>query len=165
MMTHDLKRAACAALFALLTHTIAFAHGATAGDVSIGHAFATPSVPGATNGAAYIATLENTGKRPDRLLRVSTPVAASAEMHTMSVDAGGVMRMRELADMPVNPGTPIKMRPGQGAHIMLMGLKRPLKEGDTFPMTMEFERGGKVEVKVVVQVPKARAGETTEHKH
>ena len=165
-MTHHLKRAASAALVALFfTHTIAVAHESTAGDVSIGHPFATPSLPGATNGAAYIATLENTGKRPDRLLRVSTPVAASAEMHTMSVDAGGVMRMRELADMPVNPGTPIKMRPGQGAHIMLMGLKRPLKEGDTFPMTMEFERGGKVEVKVVVQVPKARAGETTEHKH
>jgi periplasmic copper chaperone A len=163
-MTFDLKRAAGAALFALCATAIAHAHGATAGDVSIGHPYATPSVPGANNGAAYIATLENTGKQPDRLLRVSTPVAARTELHTMSMD-DGVMRMREVDAIAVAPGTPVKMRPGQGYHIMLMGLKKPLKEGESFPMTMEFERGGKVEVKVVVQLPRPHAGETAEHKH
>ena len=164
-MTIDLKRTACAALFALFSITIADAHGSRAGDVSIGHAYATPSLPGASNGVAYIATLENTGKQPDRLLRVSTPAAARTELHTMAVDAGDVMRMREITEIALAPGALIKMRPGQGMHIMLIGLKQPLKEGDSFPMTMEFERAGKVEVKVVVQVPKAPAGETAEHKH
>lgn len=167
-MTTDLKRAVGAALFALLAHAGAQAHGSTAGDVSIGHPYATPSLPGARNGAAYIATLENTGKQPDRLLRVSSPVAGHAEVHTMTMD-GGVMRMREIDAIPLAPGESIKMRPGQGYHFMLMDLKQPLKEGDTFPMTMEFERGGKVEVKVVVQVPKAKAkameGDMAEHKH
>ena len=46
------------------------------------------------------------------------------------------------------------MRPGQGAHLMLIGLPEPLREGASFPMTLEFERGGKTEVKVVVQQPK-----------
>ena len=162
-MTIDPKRAACAAFFTVFS--IAQAHGGSAGAVNIGHPFATPSVPGASTGAAYIANLENTGKQPDRLLRVSTPVAARTEMHTMAVDAGGVMRMREIGDIPLAPGAAIKMRPGAGIHFMLMGLKQPLKDGESFPMTLEFERGGKVEVKVVVQVPKARAGETAEHKH
>ena len=165
-MTTDLKRAVGAALFALFAHVGAQAHGSTAGDVSIGHPYATPSLPGAKNGAAYIATLENTGKQPDRLLRVSSPVAGHGEVHTMTMD-GGVMRMREVEAIPLAPGESIKMRPGQGYHFMLMDLKQPLKEGDTFPMTMEFERGGKVEVKVVVQVPKAKAMEAAmdEHKH
>ncbi|HKX44171.1 MAG TPA: copper chaperone PCu(A)C [Burkholderiaceae bacterium] len=163
-MTIDLtRRAACAALLAWFAHAGAQAHGYTAGDVHIGHPYATPSVPGARNGAAYIASLE--AQKADRLLRVSTPVAERAELHTMSVDAGGVMRMREVGDLPLTPGTPIKMRPGEGPHFMLMGLKQPLKEGDSFPMTLEFERGGKVEVKVVVQVPKGDAAGTAEHKH
>ena len=166
-MTSDLKRAACAALFpliALFSTVPVRAHGTTAGDVNIGHPYATPSVPGASNGVAYIATLENTGKQPDRLLRVRTPVAERAEVHTMSMD-GGVMRMREVDGIDLAPGVPVRMRPGQGYHFMLMGLKKSLKEGDSFPMTMEFERGGKVEVKVVVQAPKADAGAMAEHKH
>ena len=143
----------------------AFGHGSSVGDIDIGHPYATPSLAGARTGAAYIATLENTGARPDRLLRASTPVAARVEMHEMKLDAGGVMRMRETDAIVVAPKQPIRMRPGLGLHLMLVDLKQPLKEGDTFPMAMEFERAGKVEVKVVVQVPKPRSGESAEHKH
>jgi copper(I)-binding protein len=155
------------ALFAglvLLAGSPAGAHEKAAGDINIVHPYATPSVPGASNGAAYIATLENTGKTADRLLRASTPVAARAEIHTMSMD-DGVMRMREIGEIAIVPGTPIKMRPGVGYHFMLMGLKQPLKTGDTFPMTLVFERAGAVEVKVVVQVPTAHAAETGAHTH
>ena len=166
----SIRRAACAALIAVAS-VGAHAHGGRAGDVEITHPFATPTPPGAVNGAAYIATLENIGKQPDRLLRVSTPIAQRAEIHTMAVDAGGVMRMREADAIPLAPGAPVKMRPGDGYHFMLMGLKHPLKEGDSFPLMMEFERGGKAEVKVVVQVPRPRAGEAAAmgemagHKH
>ena len=148
-----LRRAFGVACIAVLA-TTTYAHGGRAGDIEITHPYATPTPAGATNGAAYVATLENTGKQPDRLLRISTPIAQRAEIHTMAVDAGGVMRMREAAAMDLAPGVPVKMRPGDGYHFMLIGLKQPLKEGDSFPLTMEFERGGKTEVKVVVQVPK-----------
>ena len=131
------------------------AHDHKAGAVRIGHPFATPSLAGTANGAAYIATLENTGTKPDRLLRASTPVAERVELHTMALDAGGVMRMREVGEIALAPKVPIRMRPGQGHHLMLIGLKRPLKEGETFPLALEFEHGGKVEAKVVVQVPRA----------
>ena len=133
------------------------AHDFTAGDVRIGHPFAVPSLAGTANGAAYLATLENTGAKPDRLLRAGTPVATRVELHAMALDAGGVMRMREVGELALAPKAMIRMRPGQGHHFMLIGLTRPLKEGETFPLTLEFERGGKVEVKVVVQVPRAGA--------
>ncbi len=157
----------CALLFSFgtLTGLTALAHDYRAGDVRVVHPYATPSTAGMRSGAAYVATLENTGATPDRLLRASTPQAGRVELHNMSVDSGGVMRMRELDHISVEPGKPIKMRPGSGFHFMLMDLKQPLKEGDKFPMTLEFERGGKVEVKVVIQVPKPRPGDSAEHKH
>ena len=165
MTIKPMTRAAGAALLALFLNAGAWAHCSQAGDVEIRHPYATPTAAGASSGAAYIATLENGGKRQDRLLRLSTPIAARTEMHSMAVDAGGVMRMREVGEIVLAPGVPLKMRPGQGVHFMLVGLKQPLKEGDSFPMTMEFENSGKVEVKVVVQVPKARSGETVGHAH
>ena len=137
------------------------AHDYKAGSVRIGHPYATPSIPGAPHGAAYLATLENGGSAADRLVRASSPAAARVEIHTMSMD-GGVMRMREIEAIPVAPKETVTMRPGQGYHLMLMQLKAPLKVGDTFPLTLEFEKGGKVEVRVDVQQPRAKAAE---HKH
>ena len=143
----------------------AFAHGASVGAVEITHPFATPSLPGATTGAAYFATLENKGASPDQLVRAATPVAASVEMHTMSIDAQGVMRMREVDAIALAPHTAIRMRPGAGFHLMLVGLKQPLKEGDTFPMALQFERAGKVDVEVVVQTPRASGAPADMHSH
>jgi copper(I)-binding protein len=136
----------------------AAAHDFSVGNVEITHPFATPSVPGASVGAAYFATLENNGAQPDKLVHASTPVAASVEMHTMSVDAQGVMRMREVDGIALGAKASIKMRPGMGFHLMLVGLKKPLKEGDTFPMSLQFEHAGKVDVKVYVQTPRAEGG-------
>jgi hypothetical protein len=138
-------------LAAVLVAAAAFAHGSTIGDIEIGHPYATPSLPGTTNGAAYFAMLENTGNNADRLLRASTPTATRVELHTMAVDAQGVMRMREVDGIALAPHAKIRMRPGSGLHLMLVGLKEPLKDGARFPMTLEFERAGKVEVTVVVQ--------------
>jgi hypothetical protein len=136
----------------------AAAHDYSAGSLEITHPFATPSLPGATIGAAYVATLENNGGQSDKLVHASTPVAASVEMHSMTVDAQGVMRMREVDGIVIASKAALKMRPGMGYHMMLVGLKKPLKEGDTFPMTLQFERAGKVDVKVFVQIPRAPGG-------
>jgi len=138
------------------------AHDYSAGDIHIGHPFAVPTPPGLRNGAAYVATLANRGDRGDRLLRATTTMASRVEIHTMEIDAAGVMRMREAGDLPLAPGVALEMRPGQGVHLMLLGLKQPLAKGDTFMMTLEFEHAGAVEVKVVVQQPREAAAE---HKH
>jgi hypothetical protein len=142
----------------------AFGHGPTVGAIEIGQPYATPSLPGTSNGAAYFAMLENTGNAADRLLRAATPVAARVELHTMAVDAQGVMRMREVDAIALAPHARIRMRPGSGMHLMLVGLKEPLKDGARFPMTLEFERAGKVDVTVTVQsaIP---GGSAASHAH
>jgi copper(I)-binding protein len=141
------------------------AHGANVGDIAIGHPFATPSIPGTSNGAAYIASIENKGAVADRLVRASTPAAARVELHTMAVDAQGVMRMREIDGIALAPKAKVQMKPGSGLHLMLIGLKEPLKEDASFPLTLEFERAGKVEVKVIVGQPKPAAAAASGHMH
>jgi periplasmic copper chaperone A len=168
MNSHRLVSRLAAWAFTLSTAALsaaAIAHGSSVGAIEIGHPFATPSLAGSSNGAAYFATLENTGDKPDRLVRASTPVAASVQIHTMGMDTQGVMRMREVDAIPLAPKESISMRPGQGFHLMLIGLREPLKEGATFAMTLTFEHAGKVEVKVVVQTPRAASAPDAMHMH
>ncbi|MBV9248938.1 MAG: copper chaperone PCu(A)C [Acetobacteraceae bacterium] len=102
-------------------------------------------------GVVYLTATDNGA--PDRLLGVSTPVAERAELHE-SFAQGGVMKMRPVDAAPIAPGKPLRLAPG-GNHIMLMGLKRPLKEGDTFPITLKFEHAGAVEATALVRNPRA----------
>jgi copper(I)-binding protein len=105
---------------------------------------ATP--PGTDVGVAYF-TIRNPGKT-DRLLRVSTPIAASAELH-VSAMKDGIMRMEGLGSVDVG-GNPVTFEPS-GRHVMLMGLKHPLKEGDMFPLTLTFANAGQVQTSVRVR--------------
>jgi len=143
----------------------AAAHGANVGDIAIGHPYATPSIPGTSNGAAYLASIENKGAAADRLVSASTPMASRVEIHTMNLDANGVMRMREVDAITLAPKAKVQMKPGSGLHLMLIGLKEPLKEDATFPMTLEFERAGKVDVKVIVSQPKPGEAAAGGHMH
>src|ERR1700736_5849218 len=70
--------------------------------LKIDHPFARETPPGARAGGVFL-TVENTGGAPDRLLRLSSPVAGAAELHEMTLD-GGVMRMRAVPAMEVKPG-------------------------------------------------------------
>ncbi len=151
-------------LFAIVACAPAFGHEAQAGDITVAHPFATPTIAGTTTGAAYFTSLENKGAVADRLVRASTPAASRVEMHTMSVDVQGVMRMREIDAIALAPKAALKMRPGAGMHLMLVGLKEPLKAGASFPMTLQFERAGTVEVKVVVETLEPH-GASAVHSH
>jgi copper(I)-binding protein len=98
-------------------------------------------------GVIYL-TVRDTGA-PDRLVGVNTPVAAEAQLHESKMD-GNVMQMRPVEAAPVAAGQPLVLAPG-GYHIMLMGLKQPLKLGDTVPVTLVFERAGAVSATATVQ--------------
>ncbi len=161
---HGIARAAVAGALCTLALSGA-AHGANVGDIAIGHPYATPSLAGTGNGAAYLASIENKGTVADRLVRASTPAAARVEIHTMNLDAHGVMRMREIDGIALAPKAKVQMKPGAGLHMMLIGLKEPLKEDASFPMTLEFERAGKVEVKVIVGQPKPGGAGNAGHQH
>ena len=137
---------------------IASAHGYKVGAIAIGHPYARATVPGQPSGGAYL-RLENTGA-DDKLVSIKAQVSQSVELHTSSMD-GDVMRMRQVDAIDVPANKAVVLAPG-GMHIMLVGLKAPLKEGDRFPMTLKFEKAGEVVVDVVVQ---AVSPEAPAHKH
>jgi copper(I)-binding protein len=139
---------------ALLLAGAAHGHSYELGNIRIGHPHARPTVAQQPSGGAYL-TLENRGSAGDRLLDVSSPAAASAQIHTMSMD-GDVMRMREVGALDLAPAAKVEMKPGAGYHIMLIGLKQPLQAGDKFPMTLNFEKAGKIEVSVTVDGKEAK---------
>jgi periplasmic copper chaperone A len=117
-------------------------------EVSDAWARATPSK--AENGVAFLTIRAST---PDRLVSVSSPVAKKAELHAMEM-AGMVMKMRPLAGLDIPAGQSVTLKPG-GEHIMLMGLNGPLREGESFALTLTFEKGGAREVTVAVEKPGA----------
>lgn len=141
-------------ILAALLLACAFGSGATSADdyalrsLRIDHPFARATPPGAKVAGVFV-TIENTGSQSDRLLSVATPMAAVAELHEMSVDAG-VMRMRGVAALDVRPGEKLQLKPG-GYHVMLSELKQPLKVGDKFPLTLRFQNAGAIEVSVWVE--------------
>lgn len=95
-------------------------------------------------------TLTNRGRNEDRLISATSPIAKEVQIHTMAMD-GGVMRMRQLTTgIPVPAGATVELRPG-GLHIMFMGLKQQLRQGQRFPVTLQFERAGRITVQVAVQ--------------
>ncbi|MBP0600088.1 copper chaperone PCu(A)C [Herbaspirillum sp. LeCh32-8] len=140
--------AAAAALLAAAP--LSQAHEYKLGQLEIGHPYARATVPGQPAGGAYF-SVENKGSAPDRLVAMSSPVAKSTELHTMAME-GNLMKMREVdGGLEVKPGQKIAMQPGNGYHVMLMGLSKPLKAGDKVPLTLTFEKAGKVDVTVNVE--------------
>ena len=129
----------------LLAAAPAIARAADSG-LTVQQPWARPAAQGQM-GAIYL-TVTDTGA-PDRLIGVKTPVADEAELHETIKD-GNVMKMRPVAAVPVAPGQPLVLAPG-GYHVMLMGLKRPLKEGDKVPVTLVFEKAGAVQAEVAVR--------------
>ena len=119
-----------------------------AASVTIDGAWArsTPSMAG--NGAAYM-TIMNHSNEPDILLGLATPVAEKAELHGHFME-DGMMSMRPLAQQDFGSHTHTTLKPG-AMHIMLMGLKEPLKEGEAFPLTLSFQHGGDVLTNVSIQ--------------
>ena len=136
------------------------AHSFKVGNIDIGHPYARPTSSGQQVGAGYL-KLANRGAA-DRLLSATAPVAASVEMHSMVME-GDVMKMRQVDAIDLPAGQTVELKPG-GYHLMLMGLKAPLKDGDKLPLTLKFEKAGAVVVTVNVESPKPSEA-ATEHKH
>ncbi|MSP00386.1 MAG: copper chaperone PCu(A)C [Acetobacteraceae bacterium] len=115
--------------------------------VQIERPWARASAGMAKNGAVFL-TITGQGT-PDRLTGFASPVADTAELHE-SIDDKGVMKMRPVAGLALEPGKRVTLAPG-GYHVMLMGLKAPLKAGDSFPLTLRFEHAPALTVTVKVE--------------
>jgi copper(I)-binding protein len=148
------RRALILAAIALASPIAAVARGSQA-PIRITHAWSRPTPPGA-NGAGYL-TITNTGRTPDTLISVVSPAAARVTLHSTRM-RGGVMSMRPLTSLAIPAAGTLALSPG-GYHLMLEGLKRPLKIGDRVPATLTFARSGKVAIQFTVQAgPDPMAG-------
>jgi periplasmic copper chaperone A len=116
------------------------------------NAWARPTV-GQAPGAVYL-TIENKGGSPDRLVGAFTDHAAMAMVHQNEVK-DGVVKMRMAGEINIPAGERIEMRPG-GTHIMLEGLRRPLKTGDHFDLVLRFKQSPDQTVEVTVLKPDAQ---------
>lgn len=155
-------------LAALLgTSLLASAHDYRVGELQIEHPWSRAMPPVAPTAAAYF-VVHNQGLEADRLLSVQTPVAAKAEMHE-HMHADGLMKMQQVQNVAIPAGGAVKFEP-MGYHVMLFGLQQQAKEGERFPLTLTFEKAGKVEVQVVVltEAPAATTAPATQdaaHQH
>lgn len=140
--------AAAALVAVLFTALPVAAHDYQLGDLNIGHPWARASAGLARNGAAYL-TLHNAGAAGDRLVAASGAVAERIEMHTHLME-GDVMKMRQVEAIEVPAGSDVALQPG-GIHIMLIGLKAPLVEGERFPLTLRFAEAGEIVVEFAVE--------------
>jgi copper(I)-binding protein len=133
-----------------------------AGDLVISQAWSRATPSGAKVGGGYI-TIENKGTAADKLIGASSDAAGSIQVHEMSM-SGGTMQMRPLENgLAIEPGKTVKLAPG-GYHLMMMDLKKPLKQGDKLSISLQFEKAGKVQVSfdvmgVGAQGPGAGAGD------
>jgi len=115
-------------------------------------AWARPAVPGMPNSAAY-ALLVNLTAADDTLVSASTAVAATAEIHEMTMGSGDVMQMRPIEGGLVIPaGGAVILQPG-GKHIMLFGLTQAMPSGTTIDLTLTFAHSGEFKLTVPVHDP------------
>lgn len=154
------QRAIAGAALALATLTT-LAHSFKLGEIDIGHPYARPTRAGQLVAAGYL-KLTNKGAA-DRLVSARSPAADAAEIHSMTMD-GDVMKMRQVDAIELATGQTVELKPG-GYHLMLMGLKAPLKAGDQFPLTLKFEKAGEVVVTVKVEEPKPQPEAAAVHTH
>ncbi|MGH8853288.1 MAG: copper chaperone PCu(A)C [Telluria sp.] len=89
---------------------------------------------------------------PARLVGVQAEVAGRIELHEMAMD-GQTMRMRRVDAIELPAGKPVNLASG-GYHIMLMDLKRQLKDGESVELTLQVvdAAGKRQDVKVKAPV-------------
>ncbi|HEX8827006.1 MAG TPA: copper chaperone PCu(A)C [Xanthobacteraceae bacterium] len=155
------KFALFAALLAIVP--VVFAQGNQTSTIAVEQPWARATPAGALTGIVYM-TLENKTSTADRLTSVSSNVAAQVQIHEMAV-VDGIMQMRQVAGgLPIPADGSVILKPGS-YHVMLIGLRRPLVAGETFPLTLTFANAGNISITVPVQAMGAMRGNTGDTSH
>lgn len=124
-----------------------FAQEAKVGSINISGAYAVATVPGQLVAEGFMKLMDM--GPADQLVGASSPVATEVQLHTMSMD-GNTMHMSQLKAVDIPANGSVELKKG-GMHLMLMGLKAPLKAGDTISIKLKFAKAGEVEVKFPVK--------------
>lgn len=128
--------------------------------VTVENAWARATPPGAKIAAGYL-TIRNAGAA-DKLVGASSPAAEKVETH-VTVKDGDISRMREAKGYAVPAKGKLELTPS-GSHLMLVNIKAPLKEGDTVPLVLRFEKAGEVKTELAVR-PLGTTGQEHMHMH
>lgn len=133
--------------------TSSFAYEYKVGDLLIEQPWSRALPVDLPGGAAYF-TVHNQGSQADRLVSVSSPRAQKSELHSRAPD-DAMMNMQHAPVVDIPAHTAVTFEPGAN-HVMLSGMDSPLKAGEQFPLTLEFEKAGTVQVKVMVKAADAQ---------
>lgn len=136
-----------------LSATAALAHDFTIGNLEIHHPASKATLPGQPVGGGFM-TIANKGTEADRLVSITAPdVSDDVQIHEMAIE-NDVMKMRQLPDgVEIPAGGTVELKSG-GLHVMFMKIKHPLKEGESFKATLNFEKAGALDVTFKIESAK-----------
>ena len=134
--------------------------GPALAQVDIADPWIRATAPGQTTAAGYM-TIRNQSGQPERLIGGSSQVAAKVQTH-VSIKDGDIMRMREVKAYDIPAKGSFELKPN-GSHLMLVDLKRPLKEGEKVPVVLKFEKSGELKVDFEVRALSASASGHQHH--
>jgi hypothetical protein len=148
-----ISRFVCVFLSLLFLSSPVWAHEEKSEHLTISHPWSRATAPSQKVGAVFM-TIKTNGNSLDRLIGAQSPDAETVQIHNHTMD-NGVMRMRRVDGVTIPADGEAVLAPG-GFHIMLIGLKAPLFEETVIPLTLVFEKAGKVEIEAVIEAAGAR---------
>ena len=129
-------------------------------DIEIRDAYARAAMPNAKAGAAFM-EIVNTGPADDRLIGAASEIAGKVELHTHVDDGNGIMQMLEVEEgFPVPAGRAHVLQRG-GDHVMFMGLKGPMNDGESIVVTLTFEEAGDLTIEIPVDLQRSDSKPST----
>ncbi len=152
-----MKKILCASLLAIVVAVPAYAD-----DVKVTKAWARATAPGQDNASIQLTI---TSKKDASLIGVESGSSQSGEIHSMVME-GGVMKMRALESLPLPAKTPVTLGEN-GNHLMLIGLRKPLKAGRKLPfaLTVKFADGHTKLLRVLAVIKPLDTTNDTGHEH
>lgn len=135
-------------LFSLTLGLFTSAASADSVDIQILDPWVQAAPPNVKVLAAYL-EIKNNGEQSQLLVNVSSPAFDQVGIHR-TVMHGNMAHMEHLKELAIPPHVSVTLKPG-GLHFMLMDAKKPLRVGDSVPMTLTFKNGAKVAVTATVR--------------
>ena len=148
--------------FLLVFSVIALSHGYIQHSADekyyINNAYVKPSIPGTKNSAAYFSLINTTGETV-HLVDANSTIAEITEVHEHAM-VDGLMKMQKVDKVEIPGKRSVKFVPG-GYHVMFIGLKQTINEGDTIEFTLVLDNGETLNVNATAKKPK----DHSHHKH
>jgi len=142
--------------------TAGFASAAEQATLEVVNAYARAVPPSAPNSAAFM-LIRNHGDADRHLVSAESDVSNVTELHN-HINDNGVMRMRQVPRITVPANGSVELKPGS-YHVMLIGLKQSLKEGDKVNLKLEFDDGSEQAMQLEARKVMGAMHKHGEHKH